>query len=170
MVAAANLVDLAAAEARAATTELDAAEKAELEHAYGMSTGSRGGGRGRSRQPQAVQKELDDQQKVRAKRLQRDSLDRALLDLVAYYRDVLVVAMDAGAPLVNEELRADIEAGAAATPPEDVLRQIDAILACREAITANVAPLLAVEAMLISLRQCAFGHGSLGQSAPRQDP
>ncbi|MEQ7129084.1 DNA polymerase III subunit delta' [Actinopolymorpha sp. B11F2] len=162
--AAASLVRLAADEARAATTELDAAEKAELEHAYGMSTGNRGG-RGRSRQLQSVQKELDDQQKVRAKRFQRDSLDRALLDLVAYYRDVLVVAMRAGAPLVNEELRAEIEARAATTPPEEVLRHIDAILACREAITANVAPLLAVEAMLISLRQ-----SSLRQSSSRQGP
>jgi DNA polymerase III subunit delta' len=152
MYAAASLVQLAADEARAATNELDADEKAELEHAYGMSTGNRGS-RGRSRQLQAVQKELEDQQKVRAKRLQRDSLDRALLDLVAYYRDVLVVAMQAGAPLVNEELRAEIEARAAATPPEQVLRHIDAILACREAITANVAPLLAMESMLVSLRQ-----------------
>jgi DNA polymerase III subunit delta' len=160
MKAAASLVELAADEAAAATAELDTAEKAELAHAYGMATG-RGSGRGRSRHLQAVQKELEDQQKVRAKRLQRDSLDRALLDLVAYYRDVLVVAMDAAGELVNEELRAEIEASAAVTPPEDVLRQIDAILACREAITANVAPLLAVEAMLISLRQRSLGRSSV---------
>ena len=147
--AAATLVGLAAEEARAATAELDAAEKAELEHALGMTRGAAKGGR--SRPLQSAQKELDDQQKVRAKRLQRDSLDRALLDLVAFYRDVLVLAMGADAELVNEELRGDITRRAATTPPEQVLRHIDAILACREAITANVAPLLAVEAMTISL-------------------
>lgn len=157
--AAASLVELAAAEARVATANLDAAEKAELEHAYGVAgSGGRGGGRGRSRQLQVVQKELDDQQKVRAKRLQRDSLDRALLDLVAFYRDVLVVALGTAAELVNEELRDDIARLAAATPPQQVLRQVDAILACREAIETNVAPLLAVEAMTISL--WSLSHGS----------
>ncbi|WP_020577085.1 DNA polymerase III subunit delta' [Actinopolymorpha alba] len=149
LTAAASLVELAAEEARAATAELDATEKAELERALGV-TGS--GGRGpRPRQLQAAQKELEDQQKVRAKRLQRDALDRALLDLVAFYRDVLVVALGASAELVNEELRDDIERRAHANRPELILRQIDAILACRDAIAANVAPLLAVESMTIAL-------------------
>ena len=147
--AAASLVELAAEEARAATAKLDAAEKAELEHALGMSRGR--GGAGRSRPLQSAQKELEDQQRVRAKRLQRDSLDRALLNLVAFYRDVLAVAMGADAELVNEELRTDVERHAATTPPEQVLHHVDAILACREAIGANVAPLLAVESMTISL-------------------
>jgi DNA polymerase III subunit delta' len=162
LASAASLVELAADEARAATAELDVAEKAELEHAYGLSSGGRGargsGGRGRSRQLQSMQKELEDQQKVRAKRLQRDSLDRALLDLVAYYRDVLVLALGADAELVNEELRDDIARRAASTPPEQVLRKIDAILACREAIEANVAPLLAIEAMTISLAGFLVGE------------
>ncbi|HZC26028.1 MAG TPA: DNA polymerase III subunit delta' [Actinopolymorphaceae bacterium] len=158
LTAAASLVELAADEARAATADLDATEKAELEHAYGVvGSGGRGGGRGRSRQLQVVQKELDEQQKVRAKRLQRDSLDRALLDLIAFYRDVLVVGLGTAAELVNEELRADIARLASATPPPQVVRQIDAILACREAIEANVAPLLAVEAMTISLWSLSRG-------------
>ena len=41
---------------------------------------------------------------------------------------------------------------ARATTPEDTLRRIDAVLACREAVEANVAPLLAVEAMALALR------------------
>ena len=40
---------------------------------------------------------------------------------------------------------------AAGSRPEDTLRRIDAILGAREAIAANVAPLLAVEAMAVSL-------------------
>ncbi|MFD2083244.1 DNA polymerase III subunit delta' [Actinopolymorpha cephalotaxi] len=149
LTAAAQLVELASTEAKEATADLDGAEKLELERAYGVS-GS--GGRGpRPRQLQTAQKDLDEQQKVRAKRLQRDALDRALLDLTAYYRDVLAVALRARTELVNEELRGDIERRAAATRPEQVIRQIDAILACREAITANVAPLLAAEAMTIAL-------------------
>ena len=35
--------------------------------------------------------------------------------------------------------------------PEATLRRIDALLACRTALEGNVAPLLAVEAMMIAL-------------------
>jgi DNA polymerase-3 subunit delta' len=149
LAAAASLVELAAEEAKAATSELDTAEKSELERAFGV-TGSGGRG-GRPRQLQTAQKDLEDQQKVRAKRLQRDALDRALLDLTAYYRDVLAVALGTRAELVNEELREDVQRRAASSRPEEILRNIDAILACREAIAANVAPLLAAESMTISL-------------------
>ena len=149
---AAELVELAADEAKQATAELDAAELAELVHSYELTSGGKAA-RGKSRALESARKELQEQQKVRAKRLQRDALDRTLLDLVAYYRDVLAVAMGAGATteLVNEDHRHDIERRARVMRPEEILRDIDAILACREAIAANVAPLLAVEAMLISL-------------------
>lgn len=150
LAAAAELVELAADEAKQAVGELDTAELEEFERTYELTTGGKNA-RGRSRQRDAAKKDLEDQQKVRAKRLQRDALDRALLDLVTYYRDVLVIGLGAGAELVNEDLRPDIERRAAASRPERVLRDIDAILACRESIAANVAPLLAVEAMLISL-------------------
>ena len=42
--------------------------------------------------PNAALKELEDQQKARAKRWERDVLDRSLVDLMALYRDVLVRA------------------------------------------------------------------------------
>jgi DNA polymerase-3 subunit delta' len=41
-------------------------------------------------------------------------------------------------------------AGGSSAPA--TLRRIEAVLACREAIEANVAPLLAVESMTLSLR------------------
>ena len=44
-----------------------------------------------------------------------------------------------------------ITAQARRTTPEATLRRIDALLACRTAMEGNVAPLLAVEAMLLSL-------------------
>lgn len=149
---AAELVELATEEAKQATAELDAAELEELEHSYELTSGGKAA-RGRSRALESAKKELQEQQKVRAKRLQRDALDRTLLDLLAYYRDVLVVAMGAGATteLVNEDHRADIERRARVMRPEEILHDIDAILACRDAIAANVAPLLAMEAMLIAL-------------------
>jgi DNA polymerase-3 subunit delta' len=145
--AASALVDRAAEEAKSATVELDTKERTELENALGVS-----GKGGKTRSLQAALKELEDRQKVRANRLRRDALDRALLDLMSYYRDVLAVGLGTDAELVNLELRPDITRAATSMPPEAVLAKIDAILACREAIAANVAPLLAVEAMTISLR------------------
>lgn len=154
-----ELVEVAAEEAKQATAELDAAELEELERTYELTSGGKAA-RGRSRALDAAKKELQEQQKVRAKRLQRDALDRTLLDLLAYYRDVLTVAIGAEAELVNDDIRADIRRRAQSMRPEEVLRDVDAILACRDAIAANVAPLLAVEAMLITLWK---GHGDRGR-------
>lgn len=70
---------------------------------------------------------------------------------MALYRDVLVVQTGSGSDLINAELRADIEQLAARTTPEQTVRRIDAIGMCREAIEANVAPLLALEAMTVAL-------------------
>ena len=46
-------------------------------------------------------KELEDRQKSRATRLKRDALDRALLDLAAFYRDVLAVQLGAQVELAS---------------------------------------------------------------------
>ena len=77
--------------------------------------------------------------------------DRALTELTGYYRDVLATQTGAGAELVNPELGKQINALARRSTPEATLRRIDALLACRTALEGNVAPLLAVESMLISL-------------------
>jgi DNA polymerase-3 subunit delta' len=95
-------------------------------------------------------KELEDRQKSRATRLKRDSLDRALLDLASYYRDVLAVQLRADVELANP---ADDELSqiAAASSPEATVRKLEAIMKCREQLTLNVAPLLAVEEMTLAL-------------------
>ncbi|MVA76949.1 DNA polymerase III subunit delta' [Auraticoccus sp. F435] len=158
LTAAANLVEACAEEAAAATSALDAKERAALEEALGF--GTRGA---RPRQAASALKELEEQQKARAKRFQRDALDRALTELTAWYRDVLAlqtcqareVAPELegrpGPELVNAELRAEIAVAARRGSPESTLRRIDALLACRQALETNVAPLLAVEAMMIAL-------------------
>ena len=86
-------------EAAAATAELDARERGELEEALGF--GTKGA---RPRQAQAAMKELDDQQKARAKRLQRDAIDRALTELTGFYRDLLSVQTALRRGLVNADL------------------------------------------------------------------
>ncbi len=60
--------------------------------------------------------------------------------------------LGASVPLTNEEQRPFVMKLARDSTPEATVRRIQAILACRKAIEANVAPLLAVEAMTLSLR------------------
>jgi DNA polymerase-3 subunit delta' len=147
--AAAALVAAAKAEATAVSVLLDGDEKAALRESYG-DTGERG-----MPKPRGVAgaiSELEKRQKSRSTRTQRDVLDRALVDLAAFYRDVLIDQLGATVDLVNADLAATVRELAAASTPEATLRRIEAVLAARDAIDANVAPLLAVEAMCVSLR------------------
>jgi DNA polymerase-3 subunit delta' len=146
--AAANLVAAAKDEATAVTRELDGAETAALRNSIGDV-----GGRGvtRPRGASGVIADLEKRQRSRATRTQRDALDRALTDIAAFYRDVLVLQLGAEVDLVNADLRRTLSAVAGGSAPEATLRRIEAVLACREAIDANVAPLLAVEAMAVAL-------------------
>jgi DNA polymerase-3 subunit delta' len=141
-----QLVDAAKAESKVSAAKVDEKERAELEQALGM--GTKGA---KPRETAAAIKELEDQQKARAKRWERDVLDRSLVDLMALYRDVLVLQTGAGTELINAELHRTIEQLATRTSPEQTIRRIDALSACREAIEGNVAPLLALEAMTIAL-------------------
>jgi DNA polymerase-3 subunit delta' len=146
LAAADELVKSAQAEAAAATAELDAKERAALNETLSVT------GRGpKVRQANAALKDLEEQQSLRAKRLQRDGLDGALTELTGYYRDVLVRQTGAGAPLLNEDFAEPIAALAGRTTPEATIRRLDAILDCREKLSRNVPPLLALEALFAAL-------------------
>jgi len=150
VLAAGELVEVAKAEAAAATAERDAAERAELLRALGVADGETVPPKLRSQV-----KQLEDDQKRRATRRQRDVLDRAMLDLVSLYRDVLVLQLGAEVDLVNGLEPADlavVRALAADSTPEQTVRRMDAIGVARERLEGNVAPLLALEAMAIALR------------------
>jgi DNA polymerase III subunit delta' len=146
LAAAAQIIESSAGEAADATSELDAKERAALEEALGF--GTKGA---RPRQAQAAIKELEDQQRARVKRFQRDAIDRTLTELTGCYRDVLNLQTGSDALLINEDLRPQIHVLARKSTPESTLHRIDALLACRTALEGNVAPLLAVEAALIGL-------------------
>ena len=146
LTAAANLVESATEETGAITSDLDARERSALSEALGMTAKG-----ARPRNAQAALRELEDQQKARAKRLQRDSLDRVLTELTCYYRDVLTLQAGAAARLINGELAEELGRLARRTSAESTLRRLDAILACRTALETNVAPLLAMESLMISL-------------------
>jgi DNA polymerase-3 subunit delta' len=143
-----ELVDTAAEEAKAATAERDAAEREQLLHSLGADASAR-------TQPPHVRAQLsalERDQKTRATRLQRDVLDRALVDVLSVYRDVLVLQAGDPVDLVNEEMRTDLGKLARDLGPEEVVGRMLAVGEARERIAANVAPLLAVEAMAVQLR------------------
>jgi DNA polymerase-3 subunit delta' len=143
-----ELVETAAEEAKSATAERDTAERERLVHSLGADPTSR-------TQPPHVRAQLsalERDQKTRATRFQRDVVDRALVDVLSVYRDVLVLLAGDPVDLVNEEMRADLGRLARELSPEQVVQRMEAVREARERIEANVAPLLAVEAMAVQLR------------------
>ena len=148
--AAASLVRTAEDEAKSVTEELDEPEREALRRAFGE--GSTGKGVAKAMRGVAgAMKDLEDRQKSRATRVKRDTLDAALLDLAVFYRDVLMVQLGAGVELANGDREPDLRKVAALSTPESSLRRLQAIMHCRERLTLNVAPLLAVEEMALSL-------------------
>ena len=72
-------------------------------------------------------------QKSRATRAQRDALDRALVDLAGFYRDVLATALRrAGRRRCTPTPPRWPAAAAQKWTPEGALRRLEAVLACRD--------------------------------------
>ncbi|PJJ71131.1 DNA polymerase-3 subunit delta' [Diaminobutyricimonas aerilata] len=143
--AASTLLEVATEDARAITEERDAEERASALHSLGVEPGGT--------VPAALRsqlKNLEEDQKRRATRSLRDGLDRIAVDLLSLYRDVLLLQLGVESELVNASIRHDLEAAAAAATPAETLATMDAIQEARERIEVNVAPALALEAMLIS--------------------
>lgn len=146
--AAESLVEATKEEAQQGTAPLEAEETRALREALGDG----GTGRAMPRGTAGALKDLERRQRSRGTRSQRDALDRALSDLASYYRDVLTVQLGAAVQPANADLVDEIGRLAARSTPESTLRRLEATLACRTAIDASVAPLLAVEAMALVLQ------------------
>ena len=147
MTRAAVLTEVTLTEADAITSELDAREKADLNAAYGVVERGR-----RPREYGPALRDLEKEQRTRAKRRHLDVVDRGLMDLVSVYRDAIAVAAGAAGELVNEEIRADVERLASTGGPEVQLRRIAAIFEAREQMLEfNVQPALALESMMLAL-------------------
>lgn len=145
--AAQELIDAAAEDAKQVAEEIDVKETEDLKAALGAGAGGR-----MPRGTAGAMKELEERQKRRKTRSQRDSLDLALTDLTGFYRDVLALQMGSEVALANADVRDALDRIARASTPEGTLRRIEAVVACRQALDTNVAPLLAVEAMAVALR------------------
>jgi len=146
--AAADLEGIAKEEAGASTTERDVAEKVRLMETLGADPNAR-------TQPPHVRSQvaaLERDQKTRATRFGRDVIDRSLIDLLSIYRDALVLHTGATIGLVNQDMIGQVQQLSELMSSERLLQSMDAIGTARERIDANVQPLLALEAMAISLQ------------------
>ena len=133
-----KLVDLANSESAAITEALDEKEYEELSTALGKGSGK-------------ALKELEKEQKSRATRIARDTLDGALLDLATFYRDVLLVQSGHDESLINAELSDQIRKISESSKPQIILKKMDAIMKARENLQRNGAPLLIMEALMCEL-------------------
>ncbi|MET8902188.1 MULTISPECIES: DNA polymerase III subunit delta' [unclassified Streptomyces] len=145
--AAQELVDAAAEDAKQLAEEIETKETEELKAALGAAQGGR-----LPRGTAGVIKDLEADQKRRRTRTQRNSLDLALTDLTAFYRDVLALQLGSRVAIANADAQDALDRLAHGSSPEATLRRIEAIAACGDALDRNVPPLLAVEAMTMALR------------------
>lgn len=148
VVAAGRLVEAAKESGAEQAQQRDVAEKAELMTALGIEDGRR--------VPPALRaqlRQLEEDQKRRAKRSQADALDRAMIDLLSFFRDVMVVQAGAGeaTDLINADLVDEISGWASSTTTADTLARTAAVDLARERLRGPVAPLLLVEALAVSL-------------------
>jgi DNA polymerase-3 subunit delta' len=151
--AAEELVTTAEAEAKALNVGRDEAEADELRTALGAG-GTGKGTAGTLRGAAGAIKDLERRQKSRQTRASRDALDRALIDLATYFRDALLAAGGAGSVAPNHpDMAEQVAALAAHASPERLLRCIEAVLECREALAINVKPKFAVDAMVATVGQ-----------------
>jgi DNA polymerase-3 subunit delta' len=146
VLAAARLLEIAGADAKAITEERDAEEREHTLRSLGIEPGGT--------IPPALRsqlRQLEDDQKRRATRSLRDGIDRILVDLLSLYRDVMMLQLASASELVNRERSEQLELLSTHSTPADTLAAMDAIATARERIDGNVAPALALEAMLASI-------------------
>lgn len=141
-----------AAEDEAKTlTDLDAGETEELRVALGAG-GTGKGAAAAARGSAGALKDLEKRQKSRATRLRRDALDRALIDLASFYRDVLLLQAGSASLAAHPDFAEEASFVARSIDSVGALVRLDQVLACRTAIDLNVKPKIAVEALTASLR------------------
>lgn len=141
-----RIVRIATDDAKALTATRDEQERSSLLRTFGVAEGAA--------VPPAVRGQLnalEDDQKRRATRSLRDGIDRVLTDLQALYRDVVLLQFDRTDDLINREFEAEMRAVAADWTPERTLEVLDRIAETRRNLEQNVAPLLALESMLITV-------------------
>jgi len=146
VMAAAELLAVADEDAKSITEQRDSEERDAALRSLGVEPGGT--------IPPALRSQLralEDDQKRRATRSLRDGLDRILVDVSSLYRDLLLLGLGAPAEPVNLAMQDQLEHALPTTPPAAALEVLDAVALARQRIAANVAALLALEALLVTI-------------------
>jgi len=146
VIAAGTLLAVAGDDAKAITEERDAEERESALRSLGIEPGGT--------IPPALRAQLrtlEEDQKRRATRSLRDGIDRIMVDLLSLYRDILLLQLGAPSEPINLAILPKLVAVSERTTPSATLATMDAIATARKRIEGNVAPALALEAMLISI-------------------
>lgn len=146
MRAAAELLQVAQADADAFTEQLDEAERASALRNLGIAPGAPVPPKLR-----AQLKALEEDQKRRATRSLRDGIDRILTDLLSLYRDMLLSVLQANLELVNQEQAERIAETAGRWGALRTLEAVRAAERARERLGRGVTPGLVLEAMFADL-------------------
>lgn len=153
VVGAGTLMDLAKADAEAITEERDAEERDQTLRSLGLEPGAT--------IPPALRsqlKNLEEDQKRRATRSLRDGIDRIMVDLLSLYRDILMVQLGVPGEPINLSILDRVTEAARTTDAAGTLATMDAIAIARRRIDSNVAPALALEAMLTTAVRSGAGR------------
>ncbi|MFE4503680.1 DNA polymerase III subunit delta' [Rhodococcus sp. NPDC056743] len=148
--AAENLVKSIESETKTLFTDVKERELEELK----VSLGGGGTGKGTAgtlRGSAGLIKELEARQKSRDTRAKRDLLDRTLIDLAGMYRDALSYSLGSSSTSTHPDMAERASDLASRTSPEGLLKCIEAVLACREAVDFNVKLQWALDAMVASI-------------------
>ncbi|MEV8250450.1 DNA polymerase III subunit delta' [Microbacterium sp. NPDC076768] len=144
--AAGRIIQAATEDAKSLTAERDAQERASLLRTIGIAEGQA--------VPPALRTQLsalEDDQKKRSTRSLRDGIDRVLTDLQSLFRDVVMLQLTPGEDLINSELRPELTDLAAAWSETRTLVILDHLAETRQSLERNVAPLLALESLLVTI-------------------
>ncbi len=145
MATAERLLAIAKKDAESSSDEKNEQERAKLLKAYGIEEG---------KIPPNLRsefKQLEENQKRRNTRAMRDGIDRILTDMESLFRDILSLQLGAEAPLINEELRSEIEQRAQATSAENSINVLEAITLSRSRLESNVRDLVVLESLCTKL-------------------
>ena len=142
-----KIVALAERDAKTRCEEKNIREKNLFLQSMGLSQGDR-----IPRELGAQIRKLEADQVRRLNRSVKDNLDRVFVDLLSFYRDVLVTQFKSRVDVVNVDLAGDIEAIARETTFGQTLMRMQLISDSRRRLQLNVTPLLVVENLIVGLR------------------
>ncbi|MGB3413490.1 MAG: DNA polymerase III subunit delta' [Microbacteriaceae bacterium] len=150
---AAELFKIAEADAKDLAGEQGDEERAEFFRMLGLEPGQ-----AVPMGQRAQLRDLEEGQKRRATRNQRDAIDRILVDILGLLRDALSLSLGIGEPLINAEYRIQLEALVGRRSSVALIQAVESVELARKRLSTNAAPLLILEAMLVGFSFDSVQH------------